>query len=333
MGLWQFMPATGRMYQLNVSLDADDRKDPLAATEAAAKYLKSLYRMFDDWEVALAAYNCGPGNVRKAIRRAGGKKGFWEIYPYLPRETRGYVPQFQAMMYVMRHKELHGLVLDDPAYPIAVTKVKPGMPVDFEQLATVTGVKAADIMQLNPAYHNGFLPESHQHKGIQLPAAAVAESMDWEALAETLQPDTERMMALRAIYNPNIRMVAGGGPAYEIKYRVQSGDVLGKIAQRHGTTVANIKMWNNLNSNTIRVGQQLTLYTAAPAASSAGGALVAQSTVSITEKGGKKLYTVQPGDSLWLISKKVEGLSVEQIKKLNNLQNNQIKPGQQLIIG
>jgi membrane-bound lytic murein transglycosylase D len=137
MGLWQFMPATGKMYSLNINTDVDDRMDPELSTDAAAKYIKSLYRMFGDWEMALAAYNCGPGNVRKAIRKSGGKKTFWEVYNYLPKETRSYVPQFQAMMYVLRHTEDHNFVLEQPTYPIAYEKIKFNQELDLEQLANL----------------------------------------------------------------------------------------------------------------------------------------------------------------------------------------------------
>src|SRR5690606_313317 len=122
MGLWQFMPATGREYKLYVNSHMDDRMDPELATEAALKYLKALHRMFGDWELALAAYNCGPGNVRKAIRRSGGKHNFWQIYNYLPRETRSYIPQFQAFMYVLRYADEHNIVLEEPAFPMAYDK-------------------------------------------------------------------------------------------------------------------------------------------------------------------------------------------------------------------
>ena len=118
MGLWQFMPGTGREYGMQVTPDIDDRMDPEKSTEAAAKYLKALYKMFGNWEVALAAYNCGPGNVRKAIRYSGGKNTFWGIYDHLPKETRSYVPQFQAMLYILNHLEEHNLHLEEPSYPM-----------------------------------------------------------------------------------------------------------------------------------------------------------------------------------------------------------------------
>lgn len=139
MGLWQFMPATGRVYDLHVTRDVDDRMDPELATEAACRYLKSLHRMFDDWELALAAYNCGPGNVRKAIRRSGGKRTFWGIYNWLPRETRGYIPQFQAIMYVFNYADEHNLILEDGTFPIAHEKVRFDQELDLKRLADISG--------------------------------------------------------------------------------------------------------------------------------------------------------------------------------------------------
>ena len=124
MGLWQFMPATGKEFKLYYNSHVDDRLDPELSTEAAIRYLKALNRRYDNWELALAAYNCGPGNVNKAIRRSGGKRTFWEIYRYLPRETRSYIPQFQAIMYVLRYAEEHNLILEEPSYPVAYEKFK-----------------------------------------------------------------------------------------------------------------------------------------------------------------------------------------------------------------
>lgn len=332
MGLWQFMPATGRMYNLYVNADIDDRMDPELSTEAAAKYLKSLHRMFGDWELALAAYNCGPGNVRKAIRRSGGKKTFWEIYNYLPRETRGYVPQFQAMMYVFQYTEEHNLFLEDPTYPIAYEKVMFNQELDLEQLAMLTDACLEDLEFLNPSIQNRLVPASHQHMALRVPkskALVIAENK--ENFAEAVKLTEERTLALRAANNkvsPGRAINAQPIPAGErIVYKVQSGDVLGKIAQQYGTTVSNIQYWNNLSSNLIKVGQTLYLYGSNVSISNN----LADNTSN--DASGMKYYTVQPGDSLWLISKKLNGITVEQIKKLNNLNTNQIKPGQKLIIG
>ncbi len=337
MGLWQFMPATGKMYSLNINRDIDDRMDPELSTDAAAKYIKSLYRMFGDWEMALAAYNCGPGNVRKAIRRSGGKKTFWEVYNYLPKETRSYVPQFQAMMYVLRHTEDHNFVLEQPTYPIAYEKIKFNQELDLEQFANLTGICIDDLEHLNPSIQNRQVPYSNMHMAVRVPKSKsdfIAQNQD--QFAEAIKLTSERSVVLRA-NNSNIatnKSVSTGSttPSNQNKiiYVVKSGDVLGSIAQKHGTTVTNLKAWNNLRSNTIKIGQKLDVYTK----SSAFEKTIAQADNRNEVVGeNPKTYTVQPGDSLWLISKKLNGVTVDQIKKLNNLNTNQIKPGQKLIIG
>jgi membrane-bound lytic murein transglycosylase D len=337
MGLWQFMPATGKMYSMNVNRDVDDRMDPDLSTEGAARYLKSLYRMFGDWELALAAYNCGPGNVRKAIKRSGGKKTFWGVYDYLPKETRSYVPQFQAMMYVLRHTEDHNLFLEQPTYPIAFEKIKFNQELDLEQLATVAGVCVEDLEFLNPSIQNRLVPATNLHMAIRVPKEkAELIAANKEQYAEAVKLTSERSDALRASNSTAtpIKSVAvassttnsSAGQQQKVIYTVKSGDVLGTIAARNGTTVTRLKTWNNLRSNNIRVGQKLVIYknqanfenTLAQNSGNAGPA--------------PESYTVQPGDTLWLISKKLNGVTVDQLKKLNNLQSDQIKPGQKLKI-
>lgn len=324
MGLWQFMPATGREYKLFVNSHMDDRMDPELATEAAVRYLKALYRMFGDWEVALAAYNCGPGNVRKAIRRSGGKKTFWEIYNHLPRETRSYIPQFQAIMYVLRYAEEHNIVLEEPAFPMAYEKVKLENTVDLEHFAEMSGICIEDLEELNPSILKRQIPQSHKHYALRIPkaqSAFLAENKDW--IMDSLSMRSNTLVAQQ----PQIHEETAIQSASRIIYRVRPGDALGTIAHRHNTTVSNLKDWNSLSSNLIRVGQNLTIYAQD---AGIGNALVSSSTDS---DGSSKVYTVQPGDSLWLISRKMEGVTIEQLKKLNNLNNNQIKPGQRLIIG
>ncbi|MFD2201557.1 lytic transglycosylase domain-containing protein [Shivajiella indica] len=331
MGLWQFMPATGRMYNLHVNYDIDDRMDPELSTEAAAKYLKSLYRMFGDWELALAAYNCGPGNVRKAISRSGGRRTFWEIYNYLPKETRGYVPQFQAMMYVIRYAEEHNLILETPSYPLAFDRIKFNQALDLEQLASISGICIEDLEELNPSLKNRLLPSSHQHYALRVPKAKSDFIVEHkEKFSDAIKLTSERTVELRLASNQTTnRSVVQVGVGERIAYKVKPGDALGKIAQLHGTSVENIKAWNNLSSNMIKVGQTLYLYSGKTSTSNS----IAQNNVSANPVTDGKFYTVQPGDSLWLISKKLNGLTVEQIKRMNNLNSNQIKPGQKLIIG
>ncbi|MCH6199337.1 LysM peptidoglycan-binding domain-containing protein [Aquiflexum sp. LQ15W] len=337
LGLWQFMPATGKMYGLDYNKDVDLRMDPELSSDAAAKYLKSLYRMFGDWELALAAYNCGPGNVRKAIRRSGGKKTFWGVYDYLPKETRSYVPQFQAMMYVIRYAEDHNLILEQPSYPIAYEKINFNQELDLEQLAAISGICIEDLEYLNPAVQNRLIPISNQFMAVNVPKSKVDYiTENKEQFADAVKLTSERSVVLRTnsittanITKPAVASTTIQSPANQnkITYVVKSGDVLGTIAQKHGTTVTNIKNWNNLSSNTIRVGQKLAIY-------KKGDSF--QTTLADNTKSpvsSPQFYTVQPGDSLWIISKKFDGLTIDQIKKLNNLNSNQIKPGQKLKIG
>lgn len=323
MGLWQFMPATGRMYGMNTNSEVDDRMDPELSTEAAAKYLKSLHRMFGDWEVAMAAYNCGPGNVRKAIRRSGGKKTFWGIYNYLPKETRSYVPQVQAMLYILNHLEEHNFHPEDPTYVVEYEKIRFDRALSLDKLAELTNLCVADLKTLNPAIKNKSLPESNRSMALRIPKSKVPyinENLAW--LSDSLNNAPTVLLAS----NVNVKSVET--LAEEIKqngttYKVRSGDVLGSIARRYGVTVTQIKSWNNLSSNLIRVGQTLKI----------NSGLSGNIASTQTNSSGQTTYTVQPGDSLWIISRKHEGLTVEQIKRLNNLNSNNIKPGQKLIIG
>lgn len=337
LGLWQFMPATGKMFGLDYNKDIDLRMDPELSSDAAAKYLKSLYRMFGDWELALAAYNCGPGNVRKAIRKSGGKNTFWGVYDFLPKETRSYVPQFQAMMYVMRYAEDHNLILEQPTYPIAYEKIRFNQELDLEQLAALSGICIDDLEHLNPAIQNRLIPASNQSMAVNVPKSKIAYiTENKEQFADAVKLTSEKSVALRAnaitttnTPKPAVAATTNKVPANQnkITYVVKSGDVLGSIAQKHGTTVNNIKNWNNLSSNTIKAGQKLAIY---KNDSSLDSNLA---TAAASPAQAPRFYTVQPGDSLWIISKKFNGITIDQIKKLNNLNSNQIKPGQKLKIG
>lgn len=332
MGLWQFMPATGRMFHMNANNDIDERMDPELSTEAAAKYLKSLYNMFGTWELALAAYNCGPGNVRKAIRKSGGKKTFWGVYDHLPKETRSYVPQFQAMIYVLRHADDHNLILEEATFPIAYEKMRFNQELDLERLAEISGTCIEDLERLNPSILDRRIPSSHRDLALRIPKAKaqfLTDNKDW--IGDSLKISPSRMVAVQEIKSIPTSSPTTASAANRVTYKVKSGDALGKIAQNYGTSVDNLKKWNNLSSNTIKVGQVLHIYNGKAPASFNNNIASSESGKETTM--GSNTYTVQPGDSLWLISRKLDGVTIDQIKKLNNLNNNQIKPGQKLIIG
>uniref|UniRef100_UPI004047D30B LysM peptidoglycan-binding domain-containing protein n=1 Tax=Algoriphagus sp. TaxID=1872435 RepID=UPI004047D30B len=328
MGLWQFMPATGRMYGMQISTAVDDRMDPEKSTEAAAKYLKALYKMFGNWEVALAAYNCGPGNVRKAIRRSGGKKTFWGIYNYLPKETRGYVPQFQAMLYVLNHLEEHNLHLEEPSYPLEYESINFDRALSFNKLEQFTGICAEDLEKLNPSIKRGLVPEANRSMAIRIPktkAFFIKENLVW--LSDSLGADPVPAMTISPL-TASLRSEVQNGS--RLAYKVKSGDVLGKIASKYGVTLTQLRDWNNLNGNLIKIGQTLVIYTGSQQGSgSSNSQTLAQ---NAGESPTPKTYTVKPGDSLWIISQK-HALSIDQLKRLNNLNSTTIKPGQRLIIG
>lgn len=325
MGLWQFMPATGREYGMLVNSHIDDRMDPEKSTEAAAKYLKALYKMFGDWEVALAAYNCGPGNVLKAIRRSGGKTTFWGIYDYLPKETRNYVPQFQAMLYILNHLEEHNLRLEEPSYPLEYEHVQFDRAFNLERLATLSGVCLSDLEKLNPSINQGHVPESNRSMSIRIPktkAFFIKENLAW--LGDSLGKSSPVLIS-----NATQSTAKNTTTSREsrLTYKVKSGDFLSKIAANYGVSLENLKEWNKLKSTVIHTGQILYLYPQGQATSSGG------STRTLAQNSSSsKTYTVKPGDSLWNISQK-HSLSIEEIKRLNNLNSTTIKPGQRLIVG
>ena len=327
MGLWQFMPATGREYGMEVNPDIDDRMDPEKSTKAAAKYLKALYKMFGNWEVALAAYNCGPGNVRKAIRHSGGKNTFWGIYDYLPKETRSYVPQFQAMLYILNHLEEHNLHLEEPSYPMEYEQLNFDKTFQLKTLASLTEVCLKDLEKLNPSIKQGRIPESHRSMSIRIPkskAFFIKENLAW--ISDSLSKAAPILVASTSQVETATKGSSPQQTTSRIAYKVKSGDAIGTIASRHGVTLTQLKQWNNLSSNLIKEGQILIIHSNSNRSSSKTIALNSDNPTS------SKTYTVRPGDSLWMISQK-HSLSIEQIKRLNNLNTTQIKPGQRLIVG
>lgn len=327
-GLWQFMPYTGRSYDLHQDWYIDERFDPYLATEAACKYLSMLYRMFGDWELALAAYNSGPGNVRKAIRRSGYKKSFWEIYRYLPRETRSYLPQYVAIVYAFKYAEEHNLQTYEHDYLMASDTIKVKGYVNLKVIADNLGICYEDIQILNPSLKRIGIKTNNSLYPIKLPEDKIEDFRDnRESIIASASEAGKAEMAHLA--RNSVGSTYGRD---KVIYKVRSGDVLGIIAQRYRVRVSDIKKWNKLNSNVIRVGQRLNIWVYPGTKSVAIASKKTINPVTI-DYSGKKVYTVQPGDTLWDIAKKYEGLDIEKIKELNKLKNSRIMPGQKLIIG
>ena len=325
-GLWQFMPATGRYYGLHNDWFIDERMDPAKSTDAACRYLKDLYRMFHDWELALAAYNTGPGNVKRAIRRSGYKKSFWEIYPFLPRETRSYVPQFVAIIYTMNHLDEHNFIDEGEEMLVRYDTLHVNKFVNFETLAHLTGTCLEDLQKLNPSIQRNAVPETGKGYLIHIPQQAkVNLHRNRVAILDSVSKVGRKELELLA------KNTAGTTYGRDrLVYKVRNGDVLGSIAMRHNVRIEDLRKWNNLKGNMIRSGQRLTVWVKP----NMGNSVIASAKKSqVTTLSGSKTYTVQPGDTLWDITRKFEGLTIEKIKTLNNLNNSKIQPGQKLIVG
>ena len=385
-GLWQFMYATGKQYGLNSNTLVDDRYDPLKATDAACRHLRDLYNQFGDWFLALAAYNSGAGNVNKAIRRAGGIKNYWAIWPYLPRETRGYVPAFIAVNYVMNYAPEHNICPLDPGIikngtdTVTVHDV-----LHFDQLNERLGVPMADLKFFNPQYKAEIIPASskksylltlpNQYVGPyidhekELYTYKTKSGIDKEKLQERIKSMSDRsvhivkkgetlstiarkyhvsvnqlkqwnnMKSDRLSIGQKLVVYSSGAPmaqvgndkpversTTQITHTVKKGETLGKIAQKYKCTVTDLKRWNNLKSTNIQVGQKLKVYPPENQNVSGGN-----NSKPSSNSSGTTTYTVKSGDSLWSIAKKFN-VTVDHIKKLNNLKNNDIKVGQKLKI-
>ncbi|PTX60460.1 membrane-bound lytic murein transglycosylase D [Kordia periserrulae] len=317
-GLWQFMYQTGKMYDLNVSSYVDDRQDPEKSTVAACKYLASLYKIFGDWDLALAAYNSGPGNVSKAIRRSGGYENYWNIRPNLPRETAGYLPAFLATMYIFEYAEEHGFQVDKIEVPhFATDTIRVKQLLTFDQISEVLNVKVEDIQFFNPAYKLDIIPHiKGRDYTLRLPVQEVGKFVNNEEAIYALAKEelAKREKPLPQLFEMDKRT----------RYRVQKGDYLGKIARRFGVRVSDIKRWNGLRSNRLRIGQRLTIYPKKP------GFAIKKPSQKEKNTNNAKTYTVKSGDSLWSIAQKFPGVSVKNIQKWNDIRGNKLKPGMKL---
>lgn len=317
-GLWQFMFQTGKSFGLEVNSYVDDRCDPLQSTIAAAKYLNKLHNSLDDWDLALAAYNSGPGNVSKAIRRSGGRTNYWNIRSFLPRETAGYVPAFLATMYLFEYAQEYGLEGGRPKHPFITTDtVRVKKMISLEQVARVSQANLAEIEFLNPSYTLGLIPAVKDHPYyLRLPRDIMGSFVTHEdsiyALAQ--QEFNQREQPLPELMNQNNR----------IRYRVRSGDYLGKIAEQFGVTVQKIKQWNSLKNNQISIGQRLTII---PRRIPVDQKPTEQ---KISSNSASGVYIVRPGDSLWSIAQKFPQISIDDLKKWNGISGNKITPGMSL---
>ena len=330
-GMWQFMYNTAKSYGLHVDSFVDERMDPVKSCEAAALYMYDAYKMFGDWILAIASYNCGPGNVRKAIKRAGGSREFWDIWPYLPRETRYYVPAFVGALYTLEYYKEHGLKPESMVMPTGVDTLVIKKQLHLKQVSEITGAPIEDLRNLNPQYRHEIIPGHEREYILRIPYQYTGDFIEHE--------DTIYKHNAAVFFDPvAIKKIKDGGDGVRIVHKVKNGEYLGRIASKYNVSVAKIKKWNNLKSDNIRVGQSLVIYrggsgpatsqsSSKSSSSTSSNSSSSNKTNSSTAAKGHTTYTVKSGDSFYSIAKNYSGVSAQNIMDYNGLTSSKLKPG------
>ena len=253
-GLWQFMYNTGKIYGLEADSYLDYRKDPYKSTEAACKHLSKLYKVYENWELVLAAYNAGSGNVNKAIRRSGGKKNYWEIYKYLPKETRGYVPAFIGVNYAMNYASEHNIYSQKPLVTYSqIDTIHVSRRVDLKLVAKFFNLSLEHLTNINPTYSHAIIPDKKENQCLYIPKEKIG--LFYANEIAIYEGSEELKKVYKITENSYIK-----GKGRKIRYKVKKGDYLGKIARKHKVKVKQIKKWNNLRGTNLKIGQRLTIY-------------------------------------------------------------------------
>ncbi len=326
MGLWQFMYPTGKMYGLKVTSYVDERCDPYKSTEAACQYFKYLYGLFGDWQMVLAAYNGGPGTVNKAIRRSGGKRTYWEIRPFLPRETQGYVPAFIAVNYVMNYTAEHNLYSAIPKKTFMdVDTISVKSQLTFAQISGILGIGEDELRYLNPTYRKGVIPYYPNVRNIlTLPADKLGLFVTNEEKIYSFYGENQTSSNVLATQVETSRI-----------HVVKKGESVASIAKKYHVYISDIRAWNGLKANSIAPGKKLTIYTKGNKSSTVKieNKAATEKPSTTTEKEQYKYYTIQKGDSLYKIAQR-QRTTIEEIKRLNNISTKyMLLPGKRLIVG
>lgn len=341
-GLWQFMLSTAKGLGLEVNSLVDERRDPIRSSELAAKYLKQLYEIYGDWSLAIASYNCGPGNVNKALRRAGGgKQDFWDIYYYLPKETRGYVPAFIAANYVMTYHNDHNIGNALAKRPVLTDTIHITQRVHFDQISEVLGIPVEELRVLNPQYRRDEIPGDIRPYALTLPSKQVYSYIVSE---DSIVNHNSAKYARRTTAVPGGE-ISDSETQLVVKYhKVKRGETLSIIARRYGVSVSTLKKWNGLRSSRLKTGQRLRINTYQRVAKKEELETVQEelaenkveqpvekpnTTVQQSVDVDTKYHTVRRGETLGLIAERY-GVTVSRLKDWNDLRSNKIFVGQRL---
>ena len=331
-GLWQFMYRTGLLYDLNVTSYVDDRRDPYKSTEAAARHMRDLYDIYNDWALVLAAYNAGAGRINRAVLNSGGKTNYWEILHYLPAETRNYVPAFIAVSYIMTYYKELNIVPSPPKFKdVEIDTIAIKYNTNLKTISDFFEIPYEDLKFLNPQYIKDIIPSSeNQIYCIRIPKKYQMQFYSKEkAFYDTLL--AQRTITVDTNITKNVPALQNTGNV--IYHKVQRGETLSGIATKYRVTVSDIKRWNNLKSNMIYVGQKLKIYSSTPPSktSSVTSTNTTNQTSSSSAKTQNIVHVVKSGETLSGIASKY-GVSVNNIKNWNNLSSDKISIGQKLII-
>lgn len=340
-GLWQFMYGTARNMKLEITSFVDERRDPVKATDAAARYLTKLYDIYGNWHLAIAAYNCGPGNVNRAIRRSGGKTNYWEIYYRLPRETRGYVPAFIAATYAFEYHKEHKLIPRYPEIELSVDTVMINDYLHFNQISEKVAINKEELRALNPMFRRDVIPaKKNKPYPLVLPNDVILDFVDMDTVIYAFERD--KYFPDNTLINPTTSNSSYFTPVdikgkAKVLYTVKAGDNVGFISSWFKVRASDLRYWNNIRRDMIRVGQKLAIYVPEKDKGryeKLTNMTFAQKQASIgkTATPGKtqetkpldpnyEYYTVRKGDTLWEIAQKYAGISADEIMRLNALKN------------
>jgi membrane-bound lytic murein transglycosylase D len=339
-GLWQFMYATGKNSGLEINSLTDERLDPVKATDAACVYLKKLYSIFGDWHLAIAAYNCGEGNVLKAIRRSGGKRDFWDIFPYLPRETRSYLPLYMAAAYIMSYHGEHNICPIMPDFEVSTDTLMVERNLSFQQIADILKIEEAKIKFYNPQYKRDIVPGNVRASVLRLPMKSLYAFIDNED-----EKYANRLDSLMAYCKPDTTSNASESRKERITHIVKSGETQSTIANSYGVTVQELQKWNQLSRNTkLTRGRKLSIYI-----DNGGLVYAAKGNTADTQKASTVpdnsletassdpnqkyiSYIVKSGDTLSGIASRYRGVTVKNIQTANGLKSTMLHIGQVLKI-